>query len=210
MPAAGEKPDAAEQQQHEGTTGLTRRRLAQAGTATAALAGFPAIAAISPLPIVTKGNAVQTAAAVQTDAMTDLKALNARFIHNFITNDVKSHDALLHPRFINMTSKGARVSRQDYLKRWATQFDPEVYLYYDIRDELITIFDNVALVRATNKATIRRDGTESTAMTSYTDAYLRENGEWKCIQAQITTVAPENYPGDETIVSVYIKGQRQN
>ena len=141
--------------------------------------------------------------------MNELKALNARFIHNFVTNDVKSHDALLHPGFISMTPRGTRVSREDYLKRWATAFDPEVYVYWDYRDELITVFDNVALVRATNKATIRRDGTESTNMSTYTDTYLRENGEWKCIQAQITMVAPEHYPGDETIVSVYIKGELQ-
>jgi hypothetical protein len=170
---------------------LTRRTLMQAGTATATLA--PA----------QKGNAMPT------DAMTELKALNARFIHNFVTNDVKSHDALMHPRFISMTTRGARVSREEYLKRWATGFDPEVYVYWDYRDELITIFDNVALVRSTNKATVRRDGKETTGMTTYTDTYLRENGEWKCIQAQITTVAPENYPGDETIVRVYIKGQLQ-
>jgi hypothetical protein len=177
---------------------LTRRTAVHAGTATAALAGSPAIAQTSPSPVVRKG-----------DAMTELKALNARFIHNFVTNDVKSHDALMHPGFINITSKGARVSRQDYLKRWATGFDPEVYVYWDYRDELITIFDNVGLVRSTNKATIRRGGTESTGMTTYTDTYLRENGEWKCIQAHITPVAPENYPGDETIVSAYIKGQLQ-
>lgn len=141
--------------------------------------------------------------------MHELKALNARFIHNFVTNDVKSHDALLHPGFISMTSRGGRVSRADYLKRWATGFDPEVYVYWDYRDELITVFENVALVRATNKATIRRDGAESTNMSTYTDTYLRENGEWKCIQAQITAVAPEHYPGDETIVRAYIKGQLQ-
>jgi ketosteroid isomerase-like protein len=143
------------------------------------------------------------------DALTELKTLNARFIHNFVTNDVGSHDAMLHPRFISMTPSGARVSRQDYLRRWATGFDPGVIVYWDVRDELITIFDDVALVRATNKATIRQGGTERTGMSTYTDTYLRENGEWKCIQAQITTVAPEHYPGDETIVSVYIKGQLQ-
>ena len=26
-----------------------------------------------------------------------LHALNARFIHNYVTNDVASHDAILHP-----------------------------------------------------------------------------------------------------------------
>ena len=39
--------------------------------------------------------------------------------------------------------------------------------------------------------------------------YLFENGAWKCIQAQITAVAPEHYPADDTIVSVYIKGELQ-
>jgi hypothetical protein len=37
-----------------------------------------------------------------TETMNELRALNARFIHNFVTNDVASHDAILHPRFINI------------------------------------------------------------------------------------------------------------
>jgi hypothetical protein len=65
------------------------------------------------------------------------------------------------------------------------------------------------LVRSTNKATRRRDGNETTGMTMYTDTYLFESGAWKCIQAQIQAVAPEHYPADDTIVSVYINGKRQ-
>jgi hypothetical protein len=37
-----------------------------------------------------------------TETMDELRALNARFIHNFVTNDVVSHDAILHPGFINI------------------------------------------------------------------------------------------------------------
>jgi hypothetical protein len=48
-----------------------------------------------------------------------------------------------------------------------------------------------------------------TGMTMYTDTYLFENGVWKCIQAQLTPVAPEHQPADDTIVSVYIEGKRQ-
>jgi hypothetical protein len=44
-------------------------------------------------------------------------------------------------------------------------------------------------------------------MTLYTDTYVKENGTWKCIQAQITTVDPVNYPADETIVRKYNKGK---
>jgi ketosteroid isomerase-like protein len=141
--------------------------------------------------------------------MDELRALNARFIHNFITRDVASHDAMLHPDFINIWPTGQRLDRASYLKYWATAFDPEVIVYWDVRDELITVIGDVALVRSTNKCTRRRDGQEVTGMTSYTDTYLFENGAWKCIQAQIQAVAPEHYPADDTIVSVYIEGKLQ-
>ncbi len=143
------------------------------------------------------------------DPMAELKALNARFIHNYVTNDVSSHDAMMHPDFICIGPRGIRQNRADYLKQWATQFDPEVVVYWDVRDEVITIIDNVALVRSTNKRTIRLDGKDTTTMSTYTDTYLFQKGEWKCIQAQIQTLPPESYPGDDTVISVYIKGKRQ-
>lgn len=143
------------------------------------------------------------------ETMNELRALNARFIHNFVTNDVASHDAILHPSFIDIRPNGQRQDRATYLKRWATGFDPKVIVYWDVRDELITVIGDVALVRSTNKCTRRRNGTDVTGMTTYTDTYLFENGKWTCIQAQITTVAPENYPSDDTIVSAYIDGKLQ-
>ncbi len=142
--------------------------------------------------------------------MDELRALNARFIHNFVTNDVASHDAILHPAFINIWPTGQRWDRATYLKYWATAFNSKLIPYWDVRDELITVIGNVALVRSTNKAVRRRDGNEVTAMTMYTDTYLFESGAWKCIQAQIQAVAPEHYPSDDTIVSVYIEGKLQS
>ena len=142
--------------------------------------------------------------------MTDeLRALNARFIHNYITNDVPSHDAILHEGFICITPAGARVGRADYLKAWATGFDARCIPYYDYRDERIDVFGDTALVRSTNKRVALKDGAESVAMTMYTDIYVQENGAWKCIQAQITPVAPANYPSDATIVRKYVKGRAQ-
>jgi ketosteroid isomerase-like protein len=143
------------------------------------------------------------------ETMDQLRALNARFIHNFVTNDVPSHDAILHPGFIAIWPTGQRWDRATYLKYWATAFDPKLIPYWDVRDELITVIGDVALVRSTNKHTRRRDGNEVTAMTMYTDTYLFEDGAWKCIQAQLTAVAPEHYPADDTIVSVYIDGKKQ-
>jgi len=138
----------------------------------------------------------------------ELRALNARFINNFITNDVAGHDAILHPGFICITPMGARVSRANYLKAWATGFDAGRIPYYDYRDE-IDVFGDTALVRSTTKRVGLTDGVETASMTMYTDIYLREGGSWKCVQAQITPVAPNNYPPDETIVRKYVKGQAQ-
>ena len=144
-----------------------------------------------------------------SETMNELRALNARFIHNFVTNDVPSHDAILHRRFLSITSKGAREERDAYLARWATGFDPEVVVYWDVRDERITVVGDVALVRATNKYTIRRDGKEVTGMSTYTDTYLLEDGRWLCVQAQITPVAAGHEPADDTVISAYVKGERQ-
>ena len=143
------------------------------------------------------------------ETINQLRAVNARFIHNFVTRDVTSHDALLHPDFINILPTGQRWDRATYLEYWATAFDPGVIIYWDVRDELITVVGDVALVRSTNRHVRRRDGKDVTGMTTYTDTYLFENSAWTCIQAQLTAVAPEFYPADDTIVSVYIEGKLQ-
>jgi uncharacterized protein DUF4440/uncharacterized protein DUF1706 len=139
-----------------------------------------------------------------------LRSLNARFIRNFVTNDTTSHDQITHRDFVSITATGAREDRAAYLARWATGFDPNVITYWDYRDELISLSGPVALVRAVTKYVIARKGTERTGMTMYTDTYIHENGEWTCVQAQLTPVAPEHYPPDDTIVQAYIRGQLQS
>jgi hypothetical protein len=138
---------------------------------------------------------------------TQLRALNARFIHNYVTRDVAGHDAILHRDFIAITSSGRPMSRAAYLAYWATAFDPDVIVYWDLRDERIAIYGNCALVRGTNKHISRQGGQEVTGMTTYTDTYFRDAGHWLCVQAQMTTVTPEFFPGDETILKRYLRGR---
>jgi Domain of unknown function (DUF4440) len=142
--------------------------------------------------------------------LADLRALNARFIHNYVTRDVASHNAITHERFVNISSSGRYWGKSQYLSYWATAFDRDVVIYWDVRDERIDLFGDVALVRATNKHIIRTQGTDVLGMTTYTDTYLRENGRWLCIQAQLTTVAPDHYPSDDTIISRYVRGELQS
>ena len=141
-------------------------------------------------------------------AMRELRALNARFIHNFVTNDVPSHDAIIHRDFVHISTEGERRRREDYLRRWASGFDPDVIIYWDCRDEHISLFGDMALVWSVNRHVVIDQGREVTGMTGYTDTYVREGGAWKCIQAQITPVAPDQEPGDDTVISIYINGVR--
>ena len=140
----------------------------------------------------------------QSDGVTDLdrlRELNARFINNFVTNDSASHSKIIHKDFVCITTDGHYINRQEYLNWWAHGFTG--YKYWDYRDENIKIFGNTALVHAKNKYVVVRDGKETEGMSMYTDVYVKENGQWKCVQAQITKVSPENYSGDETIVKKY-------
>lgn len=136
-----------------------------------------------------------------------LRELNRRFIHNFVTNDVAAHNAIIHPDFRTVTSSGGHMDRTTYLIEWATGFHPDLIPYWDMRDERITLLGDVALVTATTKYVRVRDQVEIVGMTCYTDTYLRTAGTWLCVLAQLTPVGRENYPSDDTIVVRYTRGQ---
>jgi hypothetical protein len=138
-----------------------------------------------------------------------LRRLNRRFIHNFVTNDVAAHDAILHPAFRAVYPGGVHIERAAYLKSWATGFDPEAIPYWDMRDQRITLAGDTALVGATNKWVRVRDGVETPGMTCYTDVYVRAAEGWLCVLAQLTPVAPEHQPDDGTIVVRYLRGVLQ-
>lgn len=128
-----------------------------------------------------------------TADLAELRALNRRFNHNFVTRDVAAHDALLHQRFHCITPGAGRVERAAYLAHWASAFDPAVLVYWDMRDERIECFGSLALVSATNRWVRRRGSTQVDGATCYTDTYVREADRWRCVQAQLT---PVDVPGD--------------
>jgi hypothetical protein len=143
-----------------------------------------------------------------SESLITLRALNKRFIHNFVTRDVPSHDAILHPRFRCIQPNGIVLARDAYLRYWATGFDAKAMPYFDMRGENIEVIGSTALVGAVTRRGRAPDG-ETVSMTRYTDTYLLENGNWLCVLAQLTTVAPEHYPPDSSIVVKYADGQLQ-
>jgi Domain of unknown function (DUF4440) len=130
--------------------------------------------------------------------MVVLKMLNAQFIHHSVTNDTASHSLIIHKDLIRISSEGQYTDRKEYLRNWAHGFDG--FVYWDYHQEDIRIFSNTALVHSQNKYIVVKNGMEITGMSMYTDTYIKDNNQWKCIQAQISKVAPAYLAGDETIV----------
>lgn len=140
-------------------------------------------------------------ASAQEADMAALKKLNAKFIHNFVTNDAAAHSLIIHKDFVRLSSDGEYMNRKKYLEDWAHGFDG--IKYWDYRAEDIKIFGSTALVHSQNKCIVIKDGKEMISYWMYTDIYIKENGEWKCVQAQICKVTPEYFSGDGTIVRKY-------
>jgi len=117
-----------------------------------------------------------------------LSALNAKFIKNFLDQDTAAHDKIIHKDFVCIESSGAIVLRDEYLKDWATGYQQSGYTSFAYTDEFIRIFGNMALVRSKTVYTKMVDGKKVSGNAIYTDTYVKEDGEWKCIQAQLTAV----------------------
>ena len=121
-------------------------------------------------------------------AIAELSALNAQFIRNFLNQDAEAHSRIISTDFVCIESNGAIISRETYLKNWKTDLDNSGYASFDYKDEYIRVFGDVALVRAKTVFTMKGDDTSKKGYTIYTDTYVKERGEWKCVQVQITPV----------------------
>jgi hypothetical protein len=135
-----------------------------------------------------------------------LRALNKRFIHNFVTNDRPSHEAILHPAFRSIATTGQQIDRATYLANWAAGFSPDTIPYWDMRDERITVAGATATVTAVNSWIWRQPTSDVHGMTCYTDTYVLTPQGWLCLLAQLTPMQAQHYPKDDTIVVKYHRG----
>lgn len=126
-----------------------------------------------------------TAVASKNDEII-LRELNARFIKNFISMDTNAHNEIIHKDFISIGGSGRITNRKEYMEYWSTGYKMAGYTSFTYSDERIRVFGNMALVRAKTIATNVVDGTTKSWNTIYTDTYIKENGRWWCVQAQIT------------------------
>ena len=132
------------------------------------------------------GSGKQSIATGLNDDVAQLSSLNHQFIRDFLTNDTVAHNKIVYKDFVCITANGSVVNRHDYMKGWAHGYDTSVYRSFAMQDEVIRVFGNTALVRAETTCTFVKDGKELNGITVYTDTYIKLDGRWWCIQAQLT------------------------
>jgi len=123
----------------------------------------------------------------QTD-MELLQELNARFISNYINQDTIRHNEIIGLDFVCIDNSGKVLNRKGYMKNWATSYQSGGFTSFGYTDEFIRIFGNVALVRSRSTYTRIEEGKSISGSSVYTDTYVKTNGRWWCVQAQITPV----------------------
>jgi ketosteroid isomerase-like protein len=115
-----------------------------------------------------------------------LVAINRQFIKNFINNDTVEHTRIIHPNFLFIGKDGSLHDRNEYMAGWAHGYDQKIIPEFVLEEVQVRIFDDVALIVAKTRDKTMKDGQWTIGETRYTDTYIKENGEWKCVQVQLT------------------------
>jgi ketosteroid isomerase-like protein len=109
-----------------------------------------------------------------------LTRLNQEYVDAFMNSDVEWYREHLADDFVVIESDGSLLNKEQFLRN--TVQGPDV-ADYKLHEVDIRIYGSAALVRATGVWT-RADG--KMGMSRYTDVYVRQNGNWKTVSAQIT------------------------
>jgi ketosteroid isomerase-like protein len=124
----------------------------------------------------------------QPDDLKMLQQLNAQFIRNFVNQDTVAHAEIIHPDFLCIENSGAIVGRKQYMADWTHAYSDGRFKSFTYKDEHIRLFGNTALIRSRTEYTKLVEGKEIHGSSVYTDTYIKEQGRWWCVQAQITPI----------------------
>ena len=109
-----------------------------------------------------------------------LQQLNEQYIEAVLQADVNWYQKHLADDFVCIDSEATVFDKEAFLQH--TSRGPYV-ADYKLENVTVRIYGETALVQATGLFT-RKDG--SAGLSRYTDVYVRNGGEWKCVSAQIT------------------------
>lgn len=122
------------------------------------------------------------ASSVETSDEGVIRELNAGYVRAFLNSDADWYDRHLTPDFKCILTSGAVVDRATFL---ANARKEHTTVSYDLSDVGIRVYGDAALATAVGTWR-RKDGT--TGRTRYIDVWIRKDGAWKAVSAQLTPV----------------------
>jgi ketosteroid isomerase-like protein len=112
-----------------------------------------------------------------------LRRLNEQYVRASLTGDVAWYHARLADDFVCIECDGRVLDKDAFLRKTASGSDLADYRLDEVD---VRCYGDVALVRASGFWTAK-NGMWGTSR--YTDVYLRTDGDWKVVSAQITRPA---------------------
>jgi ketosteroid isomerase-like protein len=112
-----------------------------------------------------------------------LKALNAAFIHGYMTKDTARLSPIFAGDFILINPSGQRRNKQEVLNGFITS--PH-FLSCEVDTVEISVHGSIGLVHARAVFTTEDNNKKTTGKTDYLDVYEKRKGQWVAIAAHVT------------------------
>lgn len=126
--------------------------------------------------------------------------LNTQYIQSYVRSDTATHNRLLWADdFVQQSPEGNLIPKKQLSLRFAQpRFDKIEYFYAE--DVIIQFISNdAAMIYATTPLRIKGESTTSWSRYNdvYNDVYIRRDGVWRCVSANIANMTK---PGDPALV----------
>jgi len=117
----------------------------------------------------------------------DLTRINEQFIRNYLNNDTVAHNKIIHPdKFLIIKSDGSLMNRRDYMLEWSKGYNKETIPEFQMLDPIVRVFGDMAVITAKTRFKYQKEGKWLIGESRYSDTYIRENGQWRCVHVQLT------------------------
>jgi ketosteroid isomerase-like protein len=111
-----------------------------------------------------------------------VRKLNAGYVNAFMTSDADWYDRHLTLDFTCILTNGTILDRATFV---SNARNPHNTLSYELSEVTVRVHGDAALASAVGTWK-RRDG--STGRTRYVDVWVKKNGQWKAVSAQLTAL----------------------
>lgn len=117
------------------------------------------------------------------DDLEVLKQLNHDYVQSYLKSDARRYDELIAENFICIEPNGQLLDRDAFLEA-ATH--PVTIDYFNVEDVEIRIFGDFAQIMA---RTPYKYPNGKQGINRYIDCWIKHNGQWRAISAQIASIA---------------------